>query len=335
MYIMLNHVSDCPPKEPTILCHYTGQDDPMKEIQAGVLKVAYMDIGPADGPVAVLLHGFPYDVLAYDEVAGLLVAAGCRCIIPCLRGYGGTRFIATDTPRSGEQAALGADLLALLDALKISKAVLAGYDWGGRAACVVAALWPERAIGLVSCEPGYNIQDIAAAGNPVAPETEHRLWYQYYLHGARGHAGLEANREAFCKLLWKQWSPTWDFTDQAFSASAQSFYNPDFVAVVTHSYRHRFGLVDGDPQYVSIEQRLAQQPDISVPTVILSGSCDEVAPAQDELQAMRRFKGPVRRSILDGVGHNVPQEAPADFARAVLSHLQPAESLGRHDQSTL
>lgn len=296
----------------------------MKEIRAGVLNVAYLDIGPAGGPVAVLLHGFPYDVHAYEKVADVLATAGCRCVIPYLRGYGGTRFISPDTPRSGEQAVLGADLLALLDALHIQKAVLAGYDWGGRAACVVAALWPERVLGLVSCEPGYNIQDIANAGNPAAPEVEHRLWYQYYLHGARGYAGLEANQDAFCRLLWKQWSPTWDFTDHAFQASAQSFTNPDFVNVVTHSYRHRFGLVDGDPQYAQLQKELALQPGISVPTVILAGSNDGVTPAQDELQALRKFTGPVRRFILEGIGHNVPQEEGAGFAQAVLSLLRPA-----------
>ncbi|KTC09212.1 alpha/beta hydrolase [Pseudomonas marginalis ICMP 11289] len=296
----------------------------MKEIRAGVLNVAYLDIGPAGGPVAVLLHGFPYDVHAYDKVADVLAAAGCRCIIPYLRGYGGTQFISLDTPRSGEQAALGADLLALLNALKIEKAVLAGYDWGGRAACVVAALWPERATGLVSCEPGYNIQDIANAGNPVATEAEHRLWYQYYLHGARGYAALESNRDGFCRLLWKQWSPTCEFADHAFQASAQSFKNPDFVNVVTHSYRHRFGLVDGDPQYAHIQKQLALQPGISVPTVILAGSSDGVTPAQNEQQALGKFTGPARRLILDGIGHNVPQEAPTDFAQAILSLLRPA-----------
>jgi pimeloyl-ACP methyl ester carboxylesterase len=208
-----------------------------------------------------------------------------------------------------------------MDALKIQTAVLAGYDWGGRAACVVAALWPGRVTGLVSCEPGYNIQDIPNSGNPVAPEAEHRLWYQCYLHSARGHAGLEANRDAFCRLLWQQWSPSWDFSDQTFAASSESFKNPDFVDVVTHSYRHRFGLVAGDPHYAHIQQQLALQPDISVPTVVLAGSDDGVTPAQNEQQALLKFIGPARRLIVDGVGHNVPQEAPADFAQAVLSLL--------------
>ncbi len=174
----------------------------MKTIHAGVLDVAYRETGAADAPVVILLHGFPYDTHAYDEVADLLAAAGCRCIVPFLRGYGATRFLDTATPRSGEQAALGADLLALMDALNLPEAVLAGYDWGGRAACVVAALWPERVVGLVSCEPGYNIQDIANGQQPAAPETEARLWYQYYFHGARGLAGLTAHREALCRLLW-------------------------------------------------------------------------------------------------------------------------------------
>ncbi len=291
----------------------------MKTIQAGVLNVAYQEMGPAHGPAVVLLHGFPYDIQAYDAVAERLVQAGCRCIVPFLRGYGGTRFLSSATLRSGEQAALGADLLALLDALALEHVVLAGYDWGGRAACVVAALWPERVAGLVSCEPGYNIQDIAQSGHPACPEAEHRLWYQYYLHSDRGYAGLEANRDAFTRLLWTQWSPTWHFTDQQFGASAASFHNPDFVDVVTHSYRHRFGLVDGDPCYGDIQRALALQPSISVPAVVLTGMSDGVAAPQDEQAASAKFNGPVRRVQLDKVGHNVPQEAPAAFADAVLS----------------
>jgi pimeloyl-ACP methyl ester carboxylesterase len=291
----------------------------VKQIQAGVLNVAYREVGPVNGPAVVLLHGFPYCVHAYDDVAERLAAAGCRCIIPFLRGYGPTRFVSEATPRSGEQAALGADLLALLDALHLPNAILAGYDWGGRAACVVAALWPARVAGLVSCEPGYNIQNIAQAGHPAAPEAEYRLWYQYYLHGDRGQAGLEANRDAFCRLLWAQWSPTWHFTAQQFDTCARSFHNPDFVSVVTHSYRHRFGLVDGDPQYGDSQQRLAQQPKITVPAVVLTGLSDGVASPQDEQASLEQFTGPVRRVLLDNVGHNVPQEAPAAFAEAVLS----------------
>lgn len=301
----------------------------MKNIHAGVLDVAYRDLGDADAPAVILLHGFPYDPHAYDEVADLLTAAGCRCIVPFLRGYGATRFLDPATPRSGEQAALGADLLAMMDALNLPKAVLAGYDWGGRAACVVSALWPERVMGLVSCEPGYNIQDIANGQQPAAPDAEARLWYQYYFHGARGQAGLTAHREALCRLLWSQWSPTWRFTDAQFQATAEAFHNPDFVEVVIHSYRHRFGLVAGDPRYADIEAGLARQPQIAVPSVILSGNNDGVAPPLPETLALQRFEGPVRRTRIEGVGHNVPQEAPLVFAEAVLDLLSLSDKADR------
>ena len=293
----------------------------MKNIVAGVLNVSYRDMGPGDGPVVVLLHGFPYDIHAYNEVSARLVQAGCRCIVPYLRGYGPTRFLDSATPRSGEQAALGADLLALLDALNIPKAILAGYDWGGRAACVVAALWPERVTGLVSCDPGYNIQDIASANTPASPETERRLWYQFYLHGERGRAGLAANRAEFCRLLWKLWSPTWPFAESTFTDTAQSFENPDFVDVVVHSYRHRHGLAPSDPGYSFIQGRLAQKPQITVPTVILAGADDGVSSKRGERSAVKGFAGPVRRLMIAGVGHNVPQEAPAEFTDAILSLL--------------
>lgn len=294
----------------------------MKRVQAGVLDVAYLEAGPPDGPAAVLLHGFPYDVRAYDGVAERLAGAGVRCLIPYLRGYGPTRFLDPATPRSGEQAALGADLLAFLDALGIARAVLAGYDWGGRAACVVAALWPERARGLVSCGVGYNIQNIPAAAQPAAPEAEHRLWYQYYLHGDRGRAGLAANRAAFCRLLWRLWSPTWAFSDATFDRTAGSFDdNPDFVDVVVHSYRHRFGLVPGDPALTAIEARLAAQPAIAVPSVVLLGADDGVGPPPPTDIDARHFTGPYQRAIVAGVGHNVPQEAPDAVAAAVLGLL--------------
>jgi pimeloyl-ACP methyl ester carboxylesterase len=293
----------------------------VKNIVAGVLNVSYRDMGPGDGPVVVLLHGFPYDIQAYNDVSARLVQAGCRCIVPYLRGYGPTRFLDAATPRSGEQAALGADLLALLDALNIPKAILAGYDWGGRAACVVAALWPERVTGLVSCDPGYNIQDIASANTPASPETERRLWYQFYLHGERGRAGLAANRAEFCRLLWKLWSPTWPFAESTFTDTAQSFENPDFVDVVVHSYRHRHGLAPSDPGYSFIQERLAQKPQITVPTVILAGADDGVSSKRGERSAVKGFAGPVRRLMIAGVGHNVPQEAPAEFTDAILSLL--------------
>jgi pimeloyl-ACP methyl ester carboxylesterase len=289
----------------------------MKTIDAGVLRVAYHDIGPADGPVAILLHGFPYGPGCYDEVAARLAARGIRSVVPYLRGYGPTRFLSTGTPRSGEQAALGADLLALMDALGIGRSVLAGYDWGGRAACIVAALWPDRARGLVSGGAGYNIQDIARSAEPATPDMEERYWYQYYFHSERGRAGLERNRAALARHLWRLWSPGWAFSDAAFAATAADFDNPDFVEVVIHSYRHRFGLVAGDPAVAEIEARLAQGPDIGVPTIVLHGAEDGVDPLRVDPPHRARFTGPYERRVLPGIGHNPPQESPAAFAAAV------------------
>ncbi|MGV1833590.1 alpha/beta fold hydrolase [Rhizobium rhizogenes] len=291
----------------------------MKKIAAGVLDVAYEEIGPEDGSAVLLLHGFPYDVHAYDEVARQLAGKGLRCIIPFLRGYGPTRFLLAETPRSGEQAALGADLLVLMDALSIESAILGGYDWGGRAACIVAALWPERVRGLVSCGAGYNIQNIARAGAPLSPEEEFRYWYQYYFHSERGRAGLAANRREFCRLLWRLWSPTWAFDDETFNRSAVAFDNPDFVDVVIHSYRHRFGGIAGDPAFAEIEARLAKQPDITVPTIVLQGADDGVDPPQAADRDAAHFSAFYERRIIAGVGHNLPQEAPGAFAEAVLS----------------
>lgn len=289
----------------------------LHHIEAGVLDVAFLESGPPDGPPVFLMHGFPYDVHAFAEVAPMLAAQGCRVIVPYLRGYGQTRFINPATPRSGEQAALGADLLALMDALNVSRAVLAGYDWGGRAACVVAALWPERCAGLVSVN-SYNIQDIARAMTPEAAVNEYRMWYQYYFHSERGRAGLAADRRALCRLLWQLWSPTWAFDDATFERSAQAFDNPDFVEVVIHSYRHRFGLVPGDPACADIERGLAAQPSITVPTITLDGADDGVrSPAPAEAHA-RRFTGLRTHRVVPGVGHNLPQEAPRLFADAVL-----------------
>jgi pimeloyl-ACP methyl ester carboxylesterase len=292
-------------------------------IDAGALRVAYFEAGAPHGLPVLLMHGFPYDIHAYAEVAPLLAAQGCRVVVPLLRGFGATRFLRADTPRSGEQAALGADLLALMDALGIARAVLAGYDWGGRAACVVAALWPERCSGLVTYN-GYNIQHIASALRPLAPEAERRLWYQYYFHSERGRAGLVAERRALCKLLWQTWSPTWDFDDATFERSAAAFDNPDFVDVVIHSYRHRFGLVAGDPAYDAIEQRLAAQPPIGVPTISFDGADDGVRAPADAAHDAQRFTGPRSHRVVPGVGHNMPQEAPRVFADAVLELVRGA-----------
>ena len=266
---------------------------------------------------SLLLHGWPYDPRCYDEVVPPLVAAGCRVIVPYLRGFGATRFLSADTPRSGQQAALGNDLRELLDALGIERAVLAGYDWGGRAACVVAALWPERVRGLVTGN-GYNIQNIAASVKPVAPEQEHRFWYQYYFHTERGRAGLEQNRRALCRYIWQIWSPDWAFDDATYEKSAVSFDNPDFVAVTIQSYRHRFGYAAGDPALEPIEQRLATQPAIAVPTIVLHGASSGIQPPAGSEAHARLFAGPYQRRVLPKIGHNLPQEAPLVVADAVL-----------------
>lgn len=281
------------------------------------LTIAYEKHGPENGPAAILLHGFPYDPRAYDGVAPILARAGLAVFVPYLRGYGPTRFARADTPRSGEQAALGDDLRAFMDALGIGRARLAGYDWGGRAACVVAALWRERVSGLLSCT-GYNIQDIAGAVRPLPPEQEHRYWYQYYFHTPRGVAGLAADRRAVARLLWRLWSPAWRWDEATFAATAPSFDNPDFVAVVVHSYRHRFGYAPGDPALAEIEAALARRPIIAVPTIDLHGGEDGVAPIETWPDQAARFAGGYARRVLPRVGHNVPQEAPEEFARAVL-----------------
>jgi len=288
----------------------------LRRVRTATLEIAYEERGPASGTPVVLLHGFPYDPRCYDEVVPPLAAAGCRVIVPYLRGYGPTRFLAAETPRSGQQAALAQDLLDLLDALALPSAVLAGYDWGGRAACIVAALWPERVRGLVSgC--GYNLQDIPGSALPADPEQEYRYWYQYYFHSERGRAGLAANRRALCRLLWRLWSPNWRFDEATFERSAASFDNPDFVAVVIQSYRHRFGYAAGDPAVEQIEQRLAAQPPIAVPTIVLHGGGDGVHPPEGSVAHARHFTGPYRRAVIPVIGHNLPQEAPNAVVEAM------------------
>jgi len=289
-------------------------------VRTPVLEVAYEAAGPARGPAAVLLHGFPDDPRAYDGVVSRLASEGCRVIVPWLRGFGGTRFLSERTPRSGQQGALGADLRDFLDALGIERAVLAGYDWGGRAACIVAALWPERAAGLVTCG-GYNVQAIAVSGRPAAAAAESRLWYQWYFQTERGRAGLQTNRRDIARLLWRQWSPNYAFDEAAFEATAQSFDNPDFVEIVIHSYRHRYGLVPGDPAYEEIERRLAEQPSIRVPSINLLGEAAGVGPPPAEDRHAARFSGPYERRIVPRAGHLLPREAPAEVARAVKELL--------------
>ncbi|MEV6446984.1 alpha/beta hydrolase [Amycolatopsis sp. NPDC051716] len=287
--------------------------------RTSTLDIAYEQAGPAGGPPVILLHGFPYDVRSFDEVAPRLAARGAFVLAPYLRGFGGTTFCEESTMRSGQQAALGHDLVGFMDALEIGSAVLAGYDWGGRAACVTAALHPERVTGLVTVD-GYNLQDIAAANDPTRPDWEQAFWYQFYFHSERGRRGLDRNREELCSLLWRSWSPTWAGAGAAFAASAASLHNPDFVDVVIHSYRHRYGLADGDPRYQRTENLLAKQPPITVPAVLLETGADGLpgpSPAGDRAF----FTGPYEHRLLRDVGHNPPQEAPEEFADAVEALL--------------
>ncbi len=297
----------------------TNVEVEMKHVHAGVLDVAYLESGPAEGPPVVLLHGFPYDVHCYDVAGERLVAAGGRVIVPFLRGYGSTRFLSASTLRVGQQAALGSDLRALLDVLGIGRATLAGFDWGGRAACVVAALWPERVRGLVTCGTAYNVQSMNTGRTPGTPDAERRHWYWYYLDSDRGHAALTEDRQGLCRFLWRDFSPTWAFDDATFDQTAVAFDNPDFVDVVLHSYRNRIGAVPGDPTLDDLEQRLASQPRITAPTVALAGADDGVDPPEP-LDKIAPYFGDLRhQTVLPGVGHNLPQEAPIAFADAVLS----------------
>jgi pimeloyl-ACP methyl ester carboxylesterase len=292
---------------------------PLRRVRTPVLEIAYETGGPSHGAAVVLLHGFPYDPRSFDDVGQILNAAGMRTIVPYVRGYGGTGFLDPATVRSGQQAAFAHDTLDLLDALNVENAVLAGFDWGARAACIVSALWPRRVRGLVTC-CGYLIQDIAQSGKPADPEQERRFWYQYYFNTERGRAGLAANRATLCRLLWQLWSPIWVFDDATYARSAASFDNPDFVDVAVHSYRHRLGAAPGDPLYAASEAQLATLPKIDVPTIVLHGAVDGVTPARTSESHQRHFTGRYERRVLDNVGHNVPQEAPRAFAQAILDH---------------
>ncbi|WP_033899796.1 alpha/beta hydrolase [Pseudomonas sp. FH1] len=293
---------------------------PLLYVRTPMLDIAYEAHGPLDGEPVILLHGFPYDPRGYDAMAPVLAERGYRVLVPYLRGYGPTRFINEQVMRSGQQAALGKDLLDFMDALAIPQATLSGYDWGGRAACIVAALWPERVRGLVTGD-GYNIQDIAKSLKPRGPVTEHRLWYQFYFHTQRGVDGLTANRGELCKLLWALWSPSWAEGPSLYDQTAPSFDNPDFVEVVIHSYRHRFMYAPGDPALEAIEQALALQPPISVPSISLCGADDGVGPPPEVDDDVEHFSGFYRRQVLPGVGHNIPQEAPQATLDALLELL--------------
>ena len=295
----------------------TGPSAVLRTIEAGPLSIAYLEYGPASGWPCILGHGFPYDVHAYAESAPLIAQAGARVIVPYLRGYGPTQFLSPDTPRSGEQAALGADLLALMDALSIERAVLGGYDWGGRACCIVAALWPQRAQALVSGN-AYNIQNIAHAMEPASPAEEAAFWYQYYFHSERGRRGLAKNRKEIARLLWRMWSPKWAFDDATFDRTASAFDSPDFVAVVIHSYRHRYELAPGagDPRYDEIEMALAAEPPIVVPAITVDGDADGVTPGA--AHHANKFTGAHEHRVFRGAGHNLPQERPEEWAQAVI-----------------
>lgn len=286
-----------------------------RHITTTTLRIAYRQFGDDGGWPCILGHGFPYDVHAYTVAAELLAASGARVIVPFLRGYGPTTLLSPTTPRSGEQAALAADMLALMDALKIERATLGGYDWGGRAACIVAALWPERVEALVSGN-SYNIQNIAHSWQPLPAAQEATLWYQYYFHADRGRNGLIQNRRDITRQLWRMWSPTWSFDEATFERSAVSFDNPDFVDVVIHSYRHRFGLVPGDPAYAHIETRISAQPSITVPTIAIDGTADGVS--FGTASHARKFTAPYEYRAFTNAGHNLPQERPVEWAKAIL-----------------
>ncbi len=303
--------------EPAIKPGTSTSFGPIRQIDAGVLNIGYAEAGPADGPVIILLHGWPYDIHSFVDVAPLLAAAGYRVIVPHLRGYGTTRFLASGTVRNGQQAALAVDVIALMDALGIGKAVLAGYDWGARTADIVAALWPERCKALVSVS-GYLIGSQAINKMPLPPQAELTWWYQYYFATERGQAGYAKYRNEFAKLIWQLASPKWAFDDATFLRSAASLDNPDHVSIVIHNYRWRLGLADGESQYDDLERRLAQGPVITVPTITLEGDANG-APHPDPNSYAKKFSGRYAHRLLKGgVGHNPPQEAPQAFAEAVI-----------------
>ncbi|MFF4837780.1 alpha/beta fold hydrolase [Streptomyces sp. NPDC001315] len=291
---------------------------PVRHIRTGLLDIAYHDVGPAHGRPVLLLHGWPFSpVGSYAEVAPALARRGYRCYIPYLRGHGETRFRHADTFRSGEQAALGQDLIDFMDALRIPWAMFAGYDWGGRAGDVAAALWPERCTGLVSVN-GYLIQNLALAQEPLAPAREEGYWYFFYFTTERGRKGLQRNREDLARVVWHRNSPEWQFTEAEFAQAAELWGNPDYVDVVIHSYRHRLAAAPGDPRYAGLERRLLDQPKITVPTVTLDGQADGVIPPTDGSGYAAHFAGPWTHHVVPGAGHNLPQEQPEAFTAAIL-----------------
>jgi pimeloyl-ACP methyl ester carboxylesterase len=303
--------ADLPPVKPGTNTSFGS----LKQIAASVLSVGYAEAGPTDGPAVILLHGWPYDIHSYVDVVPLLAAAGYRVIVPYLRGYGTTRFLSSDTFRNGQQSVVALDIIALMDALKIKKAILAGYDWGARTANIIAALWPERCKAMVSVS-GYLITSLKANLQPLPPRAEWGCWYRYYFATERGKLGYGENRHDFTKLIWKIASPKWDFDDATFDRTAASFNNPDHVSIVIHNYRWRLSLAKGDPQYDDLEKRLAERPVIIVPTITIASDFDGAA--ADGTSYRKLFAGKYSHRILKGIGHNVPQEAPEAFAKAVV-----------------
>ncbi len=291
---------------------------PLRQVDAGVLNISYAEAGPADGPAVLLLHGWPYDIHSYVDVAPLLASAGYRVIVPYLRGYGSTRFLSSNTPRNGQQSALAVDIVALMDALRIQQATIGGFDWGARTANIIAALWPERCGGMVSVS-GYLIGSQEAGGIPLPPDAELQWWYQFYFATERGRAGYDKYRRDFSKLIWQIASPKWDFNDATFDQTAVSFDNPDHVAIVIHNYRWRLGLAEGESRFDDLEKRLAAAPGITVPTITLEGDANG-APHPDASSYAKKFSAKYsHRIIKGGIGHNLPQEAPQAFAEAVTS----------------
>jgi pimeloyl-ACP methyl ester carboxylesterase len=288
----------------------------LKQVDAGLLNVGYAEDGPADGPPVVLLHGWPYDIYSYVDVAPILAARGYRVLIPYLRGYGSTRFLSADSVRNGQQAALAQDIVAFLDALNIDRAVLAGYDWGARTADILAAVWPERVKALVSVS-GYLIVNLVANQQPLSPKAEHGWWYQYYFATDRGVRGYRQNTHDFNKLIWQEASPKWEFDDETYDRSAAAFANPDHVDIVIHNYRWRLQLAPGEPQYDDLDAKLAASPPITVPTITIGSDFD--GPNKDGAAYRKMFTGPYAHRVLNGIGHNVPQEAPQAFADAVIA----------------
>jgi pimeloyl-ACP methyl ester carboxylesterase len=290
---------------------------PIRQIRAGELDVGYYEAGPADGKPVLLLHGWPYDIHSFADVAPILAAQGYRVIVPHLRGHGTTRFLSDATPRNGQQAAVAQDIIALMDALKIDKAILAGYDWGARTANIIAALWPQRCKAMVSVN-GYLINNRERNKLPLSPKQEHGWWYQFYFATERGQAGYQANRREFGNVIWKANSPVWNFDQATFDRSAASWDNPDYIAIVIHNYRWRLSIAEGEARYDAIEKQLAAGPVIAVPTITLDGDSDGVAPATDGKAYAAKFTGKRTHRIVKGVGHNLPQEAPQAFAQAVI-----------------